>query len=362
MASTTDVKIHDQGVSWLLSQENPAVRYWTLRDLVGLSQNDSEVVVVRNKITSWAPIAGLLKDQHTGGYWGEPEDVYWLKWRATVWPLILLGEMGVPGELPAVKQSCEHFLRVMDGQDRSWPPPDYSEKDMQGQWPTWRSVWEPCVTGNMARTLTVFGLGEDRRVREMFEWLVSSQLPDGGWNCEPGTWGKEVFHSSFMSTIEPLWAFSALPPQKWAKGGKEAVERACEFMLVHRLYKSDKTGRVIHDWWTSLHFPLFYFYDILHGLRVLTALGQGGDERVSDAVELLLSKRLSDGAWPLEASFLDTPKKNLVKDSLTPDWRVAKGEKVTDVPAIYSSLGVVGQPNSWVTLNALRVWKGRARS
>ncbi len=217
MTKNVELERQDQALTWLLGSETPSIRYLTLRDLLGRPENDPDVVAARKRIPSWAPIEGLLAEQHAGGYWGEPEDVYWPKWRATVWPLILLAEMGVPGELPAVKQSCEYFLGMMDTQDRSWPPPASSENDAQGQWPTWRSVWEPCVTGNMARTLAVFGFGEDRRVREMFEWLVRHQLPDGGWNCEPGPWGKEVYHSSFMSTIEPLWAFSALPSQKWPK-------------------------------------------------------------------------------------------------------------------------------------------------
>ncbi len=359
MTKAVEVGRQDEALSWLLDQENPSVRYWTLKDLLGKSEDDREVVASRNKIASYSPVAELLKEQHPEGYWGEPEDVYWPKWKATVWALILLAEMGFDGKLPVVRRGCEYFLRVMDGQDRSWPPPDSSENDAQGQWPAWRSVWEPCVTGNMARTLIMLGFGEDRRVREMLEWLVRYQLSDGGWNCESGPWGKNVFHSSFMSTIEPLWAFSALPSQKWPKGGREAVERGCEFMLMHRLYKSDKTGRVIHEWWTKLHFPLFYFYDILHGLRVLTSLGYGKDERTRDAVELLLSKRLPNGTWPLEDSFVNTPKRNLVKDPSTDQWSVVKGEKVTDASQIYSSLGAIGQPNEWVTLNTLRVLKGQ---
>lgn len=178
MTSTVGVERQEQTVNRLLKADNPSIRYWTLLDLIGRSENDSEVVSTRKGIASSPPVAELLKEQHTEGYWGEPEDVYWPKWRATVWPLILLAEMGVPGELPAVKRSCEYFLQVMDGQDRSWPPPDYSDKDAAGQWPAWRSVWEPCVTGNMARTLTVFGFAEDARVREMLEWLVRTQLPD----------------------------------------------------------------------------------------------------------------------------------------------------------------------------------------
>ncbi len=368
MASIVEVASRNKPVEWLLDNKNPAVRYWTLKEILGKLNDEDEVVRARGQIASWTPVAGYLKEQHSDGYWGDREDVYWPKWTATVWPLILLGEIGVPGSYPSIRKGCEYFMQVMDGQDRSWPPQNYSDEDLRG----WRLVWEPCVTGNMARTLTVFGFSEDRRVREMFDWLIKSQGEDGGWNCETEAQrnGEAVHHSSFMSTIEPLWAFSELDQQKWPKGGRETVERAAEFMLVHRLYKSDKTGKVIEPHWTQLHFPMFYEYDILHGLRVLSKLGYGGDERMSDARELLVSKRLPDGTWPLEASYVRAFRRNFVKnpapgqwgqvidEKLAPDDVYTKGGSIAQIPAIYSSLGEVGRANPWITLNALRALKG----
>src|SRR5215467_8321234 len=106
-------------VQKLLSDECPSIRYWTLRDILGRSERNGEVVEAQGRIASWPPILSVLKEQHTDGYWGEPEDFYWPKWTATVWPLILLGELGVPGTNLAVKRGCEYFLKVMDGQDRS---------------------------------------------------------------------------------------------------------------------------------------------------------------------------------------------------------------------------------------------------
>lgn len=353
----TETSKRDQAVSWLLEQENPGVRYWAFRELLQRPEDDLETTASQHSLASWSPVLDLLKQQNPNGYWEEPEDVYWPKWTATVWQLILLGELGFSRRHPAIKAGCEHFLKVMDSQDRSWPPPDYSDKDAEGQWLGWRSVWEPCVTGNMARTLTLFGYQDDSRVREMYEWLVKYQLPDGGWNCEPGPWGKEVHHSSFMSTIEPLWAFSELDPQNWPKGAREAVARGAEFMLMHKLYKSDKTGKIINEEWTKLHFPLFYFYDILHGLRILSKLGFASDERINDAVKLLKSKQLPDGSWPLESTFLNSLGRNLVKDSKT-GWTIVEERGKARIPAIYQVLGRVGEPNAWVTLNALRALKG----
>lgn len=353
MLQATAPALSERVARWLLDQDNPGIRYWTLRDLLGRPDNDPEVLSSRQRIASWGPVANLLREQHADGYWGEPDDCYWPKWSATVWPLILLAEMGMPGDHPSIRSACEYFLKMAESQDKSWPPPDYPEGDLTG----YRLLWEPCVTGNMARTLVEFGFSEDPRVRGMFDWLVRTQLPDGGWNCEPGPWGVSVHHSSFMSTIEPLWAFASLQRERWPKRGKEAVAGACEFLLMHRLYKSDRDFRVINEEWTRLHFPIFYFYDILHALRVVTALGYGEDQRTRDAWELLLSKRLPDGTWPLESTFLGMIKSNLVKEN--EEWLRLQGADVAKIPDIYSSLGKLGEPNPWVTLNALRVLKAR---
>ncbi len=351
MQPTVEPTLQDKTIKLLLKHDHPGIRYWTLRDLLHASPNDPEISSCRNQIATYGPVAEILREQHRDGYWGEPEDCYWPKWQATVWPLILLAEIGLSGDHPQVHAGCEYFLNTALNQDSSWPPLSYPEGDLT----PWRLVWEPCVTGNMARTLSQFGYGSDPRVQKMYEWLVKTQLPDGGWNCESGPWGVQVHHSSFMSTIEPLWAFSALDPSRWPKGGKEAVARGCEFLLMHRLYKSDKTGRVINEEWTRLHFPMFYFYDILHGLRVLTYLGYGQEERMREAIELLVSKRLPDGSWPLEATFTKSISHNFVRDKATGQWHEVRAGESAYIPEIYHNLGTTGNPNPWVTLNALRV-------
>ena len=176
MTSVVEVAKEEKAVEWLMNSKSPAVRYWTLKDILGEPDTDDEVMQARKQISSWTPVAEYLREQHSEGYWGSGEDVYWPKWTATVWPLILLGEVGLPGSHPSIRKACEYFLKVMDGQNRSWPPPKYADGDLRG----WSSVWEPCVTGNMAWTLAAFGYGDDPRVREMFEWLVKYQREDGG--------------------------------------------------------------------------------------------------------------------------------------------------------------------------------------
>ncbi len=341
----------DDATDWLLNHESPTLRYWALRDLKGGSASSSVTSRVQSEIAGWGPMVGLLSKQDPKGYWAFPEDCYWPKWSATVWNIILLGELGISPSHASVATGCEYLLKTAMSQDKSWPPKSQSGPK------SYPLLWEPCVTGNMARTLAVFGYGQDPRVQLMFEFLVRTQLLDGGWNCEFGEWGEKINHSSFMSTVEPLWAFSALDRSLWPKGSKDVVDRAAEFLLVHRLYKSDRTGKVIDEEWTRLHFPLFYFYDILHGLRVLADLGYGGDERVSDALQLIKQKQLADGTWPMESTYVNALRWNYLKDPATGAWHEERRENTAIIPEIYHHLGKVGERNPWITLNVLRILK-----
>jgi hypothetical protein len=86
---------------------------------------------------------------------------------------------------------------------------------------------------------------------------------------------------------------------------------------------------------TRFHFPMYYYYDALHALRVLTKLGYQDDERISDAVQLILSKRTSDGKWLLEG-----------------DW-VRERTKQDRKPLV--TIEELMEPSKWVTLNCYRV-------
>jgi len=114
---------------------------------------------------------------------------------------------------------------------------------------------------------------------------------------------------------------------------REAIEKGAEFLLMHRLYKADhhRFG-IINRQWLKLGFPWFYGYNILRGLSVLVRLGYINDERLSDAVSVLLQKRGKDGMWLLET---------------TPAGRMQ------------TNIETLGKPSKWITLNALNVLKSQ---
>ena len=314
-------------------------------DLQGRDQNDQAVVNAKKRIgrVGWA--SQILAKQKEETYWDNPTSCYIPKFSASSWQLIVLGDLGVSSKDPRIARAVEHFLELHN-----------VESGGMSMRPRGNEKFEPhiCLTGNMVRTLVRMGYSEDDRVLRAIEWLISKQLPDGGWNCFAPS-GK---HGSFMSTIQPVWALSEMMTHDARRGWEVSAKRGSEFLLKHHIYKSDRDDSVVLLDFLRLHYPLHYAYDFLHGLRVLTELGVRNDHRMNEAVGLLLEKRLPDGRWPLEGVYRgwrhphaihgeETASRPEERELITQGWGTERALQIEEA----------GKPSKWITLQALLVLK-----
>jgi hypothetical protein len=190
---------------------------------------------------------------------------------------------------------------------------------------------EPCINGQVAASGAYFG----QDVHGIIDRLVSEQLADGGWNCEAP---NHSTRSSFNTTICVL---EALLEYERRFGESPEVTtarfRGQEYLLERRLLHRRSTGEVIERdrksgaTFTRFAFPTWWHYDVLRGLDYLRSSGVTPDDRVAEAILLVVSKRNDDGRWSLETQY---PGRMPIE---------------TDE--------VVGQPSRWNTLRALRVLK-----
>lgn len=318
---------------------------FTLTDVLGKPQNDKEVKEAKSRILSYRPIQKLKTAQKGKGYWAPDDTCYNPKFTSTVWQLQLLGEMGAP-RTPWIESAVERFLDQHQMDNGAFACPSVlEEKRFQAKHPKSKRDAEPCLTGNMVRTLIAFGYLGDKRVKRAIEWMPEDQQKDGGWNCDYPM--QKPTHSSFMSTIEPLWAYSEIPRPFWTRKMKDSVERGAEFLLAHHLFKSHRDWKPVEfrgldkvfpgNPVTKFHFPMYYYYDVLHALRVLSRLGYAGDKRMEAAAHLMLSKRAPDGKWLLEG-----------------DW---SRERIDGKRKALAPIEELDQPSKWVTLNCYRVMK-----
>jgi hypothetical protein len=106
--------------------------------------------------------------------------------------------------------------------------------------------------------------------------------------------------SSFHTTIcvlEGLLAYERAGRKSAAV--TKARERAEDYLLERRMFRSLRTGEVIDKRWLRFSFPTFWHYDLLRGLDYLGNAGIKPDSRVRDAIKMVIERRHQNGRWPL---------------------------------------------------------------
>lgn len=267
-------------MAWLLSGD-PSIRWQAQRDL--LDQPPSVFEPIRGLVASQGWGAELLSHQDLEGTWAG--GLYGPKWTSTTYTLLVLWRCGLPRD----------DSRARRGVELLWDGARYFEGALTPAVTV--DGPEACVTAMYLSLATYFGF-EDPRIADAIAWLLDNQLEDGGWNCRSPRFGDR--HSSFHTTISVLEAFAEIESSAHHPRVVRASNRGREFLLAHHLYKSHRTGEIVDPVLTRLSFPPRWHYDVLRGLDHLQAVRAPWDERCRDAVELLLSKRRKDGAWPLQ--------------------------------------------------------------
>lgn len=317
---------------WLLEEDYPSVRYFTLLDILDKRPNSKEVMEAKNAIMSQDSIKKILSAQKPGGYWFEPENFYIkTKYKGTVWNLVLLAELGADGGDRRIRKAIDFTLKW--SQDRESGGFAHRGSSANGGH---HSAVIPCLSGNMVWAMVRLGYYDHPGVKKGMNWLTTYMRFDDG-DCTPpqewpykqyqNCWGKHTCH---MGVIKALKAAAEVPPRRRTGDIKKLIENGSEYFLQHHLhYRSHDLRKLAKPFWTKFIFPLLYQTDALDMLLILTRLGYR-DKRMQKAVDLVISKQDKQGRWKLERSFND---KMLV--------RIEK----------------VNQPSKWITLNALRSLK-----
>ena len=73
--------LHADSTEWLLEDNNPSVRYFTLRDVVNKPPTKSELVEVKSDIMRHGVVPAILQKQTDNSYWGEPDRFYRMKYQ-----------------------------------------------------------------------------------------------------------------------------------------------------------------------------------------------------------------------------------------------------------------------------------------
>jgi hypothetical protein len=306
-----DVTIDNKALHQWLLEGDVAIQYQVYRDLLHTERNDLRAHIEKE---GWG--AEFLSRQRENGHWGRK--FYQPKWISTHYTLLDLKNLNIQPDNSQIQYTLSMVLETEKGQDGGINPTETMAQS------------DVCVNGMVLNYASYFGTSEEK-LRSIIDFLLSQHMKDGGFNCQSNMSG--AVHSSLHSTVSVAEGIA-----EYAHNGytyrlaelQNAEIASREFILGHRLYKSDKTGDIIDKKMLLLSYPCRWRYDILRALDYFQHSGTGYDSRMNDAIEVLMKKRRKDGTWPLQGKH--------------------PGQ-------VHFDMEKPGSPSRWNTLRSLRVLK-----
>lgn len=278
--------------------------------------------------------AEILASQQPNGSWRRDDEPLWL---STLFTFQLLRSTGIDAADPAVDLAAARLETGLRWNDRDcgWelrPPETGGNTFFEGE-------AEPCINGGALALAAYFG----RPAEALAQRLLTEQLEDGGWNCEAPKSSRSSFHTT-ICVLEGLLEYERTARSENGSAYQLAPQIAAarwrgeEYLLIRSIFRRLSTGEIVDPEFLELAFPPRYRYDILRALDYLRAADVEPDARMSDAIQIIESKRQPDGRWLLDRAYDE-------------GLAVPTGEKM-------------GDPSRWNTLRALRVlrWYERGRA
>jgi hypothetical protein len=295
---------------WLL-EGDVSIKYQVYRDLL-----DDERPSLRKRIEEEGWGARFLSLRKKDGHWGQ--GFYRPKWTSTHYTLLDLKNLATPPDNIKVRETISIILSEEKGQDGGVnPSKTIKESDV-------------CINGMFLNYASYFGAPQEE-IKSIIDFLIGVQMKDGGFNCESNR--KGAVHSSLHSTISVLEGINEYKRNNYRYRITELMKiepEAVEFILQHKLYRSDHTGKTIDKRMLLLSYPSRWRYDILRALDYFQYADVDYDPRMQDALEVLVKKHRRSGRWPLQGRHA--------------------GQTHFEMEAL-------GEDSRWNTLRALRVLK-----
>ena len=301
-------------ISWLLDGD-PAIRWQVLRDLEQAPA--PQVSAERERIEHEGLGARLLSLRDANGLWaggacfpasyrgGEPGQ----PWTATMHSLQTLQLLGLDPNSDSARSAI-----ALVAKNGHW------EHDGQRYFD---GEVEPCINGRTIETGAYFGID----VSPVVDRVLSERQNDGGWNCEAENGSIRSSFDTTLTVLEGLLEFElATGETSETRAARRGGE---EYLLERSLFRRKSSGETVLPRYLDLVFPYYWRYDILRALDYFRRAGRSPDPRMQASVDVIRSKRQSDGRWLLDG--------------------IHPGRVHFDIES------EIGAPSRWNTLRALRV-------
>lgn len=270
-------------IQWLL-EGDISIQYQTYRDLLGINKP-----TLRNRIESEGWGLKFLNHRQPNGHWGK--DFYQPKWTSTHYTLLDLKNLNVSSKNIRINDSLLMIFENEKGEDGGINPSNSIKQS------------DVCINGMVLNYACYFKIKE-KHLKSIIDFLLSQRMKDGGFNCHSNR--KGAVHSSLHTTLSVLEGILEYEKNGYHYRMNELIDAKIdsqEFILAHKLFRSDKTDEIINPNFLKLCYPGRWYYDILKALDYFQFAKVKYDKRMDEAISVILDKRTKTGQWKLAAKY-----------------------------------------------------------
>lgn len=310
-------------IDWLLEENDPSVRYRTLRELLDVPADDPRVKAARAVIANSVDAQRIFKKMHPDGYWLQKKStsrelvgdgVEYGSFATTHFVLSYLAELGFTVDDPRVALAANRYLDLQKADGDFW-------------------LHISCLYAYNIRTFILLGLREDARVQRTIDLMLAVERADGGYLCDmhEGKHKTRAVKSCIRGSVKALLAFAELP-EYWLH--PRCLALVDYFLARGGVFKSTNPQEPVSADAVRTSYPIIWRAGISEILYALAKMGYGNDKRLARAWDVLESKRDAQGRYRM-------------------DWTS---------PSALLKAGARGEANKWITLYALLAQKHRVSS
>lgn len=321
-----------QVVSSLLRSNEPSIQFIARSKVLNEDTSSPALQTIQERIRNSERVVRLLSERNSEGR--IPYHPY-TKWVGAHWVLATLADLEYPsGDSDLIPLREQVYGYFFSGTREN---PTHKRHVIHS-----KLLVRACasIEGNAIYAMLKLGLA-DSLTEFLVDLVLSWQWPDGGWNCDRK---PNASHSSFHETLIPLRALNLYAKQSGDPRVGQVVQEAAEVFLQRRLFRRLTDGEVIDPNFITLHYPYFWHYNILFGLKVMAEIGCIQDSRCLEALDILESKKLTDGGFPAEKRYYTVTDRQTGNRSLV-NWGGTSLKK----------------SNEWITVETLAVLTAAGR-
>lgn len=297
-------------IAWLLKGD-VSIQYQTYKDLLDV---DEPKLKEKIEFDGWG--SRFLSYRHHDGHWGK--GFYQPKWTSSHYTLLDLKNLQISPENEAIRETLHLIFNNEKARDGGILPIGTSRKS------------DVCINGMLLNYSSYFRI-EEACLYSVVDFLLSEKMGDGGFNCQSNR--KGATHSSLHSTLsvlEGILEYENTGYNYRLSELQKAKQSSEDFILQHKLFRSDKTDKIINPNFLKLYYPSRWYYDILKAMDYFQFAKVKYDVRMEEAITIIKGKQNKDGLWKLAANHPGQTHFDMEKP---------------------------GNPSRWNTLRALRILK-----